>query len=249
MDNHVYKISPSVLSYGWDGCRHCFYRQVKYAEQQPSIQLPGIFSSLGSLAEKEILGQHTSQFCPTMPAGTVRYHELWVTSEPIMLSANAGVYFKGRFDIAVELDGGGYVIPDLKTGRYNERHFEAYSRQVHSYALALEHPAYKATKLSPVVGMGVLYWSPEVAVVDSHGLSYLGAFDWREVSRDDQAFMAVLEEVVDLLEGPEPRPEVCTTCAHCHDGSTCGAAKGGFGTGCTCCWWCVYRHGSGLADD
>jgi hypothetical protein len=244
----VYRISPSVLSYGWAGCKHCFYRQIKLGERQPSIQLPRVFTEFDKLAKDLILGRRTDEFCSQLPAGVVRYHSNYVLSEPIMFGANSGLYFSGYIDIAIEMDVGGFLIPDLKTGSFNEKALEMYGRQVHAYAHALEHPAHGRMRLSPVEGLGVLYWSPEFAGATGNTFSYGGMFDWREVERDDASFMATLREIVALLDGPEPAPFICAHCEHCSDDSACSAARYGQ-TPCTCCWWCIYRHGSGLDED
>ena len=41
-----YRLSPSDLTFLYDGCKHCFVLKVKHGVSQPSIPLPGIFSKM-----------------------------------------------------------------------------------------------------------------------------------------------------------------------------------------------------------
>ncbi len=41
-----YKLSPSDLTFAYEGCKRCFYQRVVNNIAQPSIPLPSIFSKI-----------------------------------------------------------------------------------------------------------------------------------------------------------------------------------------------------------
>ena len=41
-----YKLSPSELTYLYNGCKFCFWLKVKHGIPQPSMPMPGIFSAI-----------------------------------------------------------------------------------------------------------------------------------------------------------------------------------------------------------
>jgi hypothetical protein len=90
-----------------------------------------------------------------------------------------------------------------------------YGRQLHAYALALEHPADGALALSPISRLGLIYFTPDSCAHPGPLRQALeGNLKWIEVLRDDAAFMGFLESVVLLLDGPMPplEPASCGWC-------------------------------------
>jgi hypothetical protein len=54
-----YRLSPSDLTFLYDGCKHCFVLKVKYGISPPAIPIPGVFSIIASLQKNHYAGQRT----------------------------------------------------------------------------------------------------------------------------------------------------------------------------------------------
>lgn len=211
-----YKLSPSDLTYLYDGCKHCFVLKVKYGISQPSIPMAPIFGKIGGLQKEYYSGKRTEIIGPGLPPGTFTYGEKWVRSRPFEFPQSASTCFvNGRFDIVAALDDGSYAVLDFKTASPSEEKVDLYSRQLHAYALALENPAPGALELRPVSKLGLLFFTPDACEAGSSGRQLLhGNMTWAEVQRGDSAFLQFLAEVVNLLDEPTPPPEP-DTCDWC----------------------------------
>jgi len=213
-----YKLSPSDLTFLYDGCKHCFALKVKHGISQPSIPIPGIFSVIAGLQKNYYSDMRTEKFCPDLPPGIVTYGEKRVISKPFELAGcDSTCYISGRFDIVASLDDGSFALLDFKTGNPDEEKTNMYSRQLHAYALALENPAEGVIGLKPVSKLGLLYFSPDnCELVSSNRQVLQGNMDWIEIPRDYEAFHCFLQEVVQLLDGPlpQPDPDNCDWCAY-----------------------------------
>lgn len=211
-----YKLSPSDFTFLYEGCKRCYYLKVVHNISQPSIPLPSIFSKIAYLLKNHYDGKHTKELYPELPPGRVVYSERYVKSEPIQLAGhNATCFISGRFDIVVEFDDNTYGVIDFKTGNPNEEHQTLYSRQLHAYAYALEHPAPGSLGLSPVSKMGLLYFHPSKTSQSTiDWLSYDAKINWIETNKDEQGFLDFIEEVLSVLESdraPDPSPD-CQWC-------------------------------------
>jgi len=213
-----YKLSPSDLTFLYDGCKHCFVLKVKHGISQPSIPIPGIFSIIASLQKDYYSDMRTEDFCPELPPGVVTHGEKWVRSKPINLEGcESTFYINGRFDVVATLDDGSYGILDFKTGNPNEEKTKMYSRQLHAYALALENPEGEALQLTPISKLGLLYFTPDTCEHTSANQQILkGDLSWIEVKRDDTSFNNFLRDAIQLLDGPLPpsEPDSCNWCAY-----------------------------------
>jgi hypothetical protein len=211
-----YKLSPSDLTFTYEGCKRCFYQKVVNNIAQPSIPLPSIFSKIASLLKDYYDGKHTSELHVALPSGIVSLGEKQVTSEVIQLpNHEATCFISGRFDIVTSFDDGSYGVIDFKTSNPNSESADLYSRQLHAYAYALEHPAPGKLSLSPVTKLGLLYFYP--SSVSQHNIDQLfyGAdITWVEIEKDEQGFLRFIDEVLDVLELPEA-PEHSPNCQWC----------------------------------
>ena len=91
-----------------------------------------------------------------------------------------------------------------------------YSRQLCAYAYALEHPAPRALGLSPISRMGLFVVTPDrFEPAANNEMVFVNRTIWMDVPRDDEAFLALLGEVVALLDAPEP-PESAEDCETCN---------------------------------
>lgn len=212
-----YKLSPSDLTFVYQGCKRCFYQKVVNNIVQPSIPLPSIFSQIASLLKNHYDGKHTSELHVDLPPGIVSYGEKYVRSQNIeLLNHNATCYINGRFDIAVSFDDGTYGVIDFKTSNPSKDSANMYSRQLHAYAYALEHPTAGSLELSPITKLGLLYFYPDsINQQSNERLSYGAEITWVEIEKDERGFLNFIDEVLDVLELPEA-PEQSPNCQWCN---------------------------------
>lgn len=215
-----YKLSPSDLTFLYEGCKRCFVLKVKHGISQPSIPIPGVFSTIASLQKTYYSGKRTEEFCQGLPPGIVKFGEKKVRSITISFDGlESTCVIIGRFDVVVEFDDGSYGVLDFKTGDPNDEKTEIYSRQLHAYALALENPAEGALELRPVSRLGLLYFTPDACEYKAAGRQILsGQITWVEIQKDEEKFLDFLKEVVLLLDGALPEPaENCEWCRYLQD--------------------------------
>lgn len=211
-----YKLSPSDLTFSYEGCKRCFYLKVAKGIAQPSIPLPSIFSKIASLLKNHYDGKRTSELHVDLPPGAVSLGEKYVRSIPIKLpNHDSTCYISGRFDIVISFDDGTYGVIDFKTGNPSRESANLYRRQLQAYAYALEHPAPRALALSPITKMGLLYFYPSSINQQSiQQLNYEADITWIEVKKDEQGFLIFIDEVLDVLESPTI-PEHSPNCQWC----------------------------------
>ena len=211
-----YRLSPSDLTFLYEGCKRCFYLKVINGIYQPSIPLPSIFSQIAGLLKNHYDGKHTSELPIALPPGTMSYGEQWVRSRIIHLpNHSATCYINGRFDMAVSFEDATYGVIDFKTGNPNMEWSSLYGRQLSAYAYSLEHPAANTLALSPVTKLGLLYFYP--SAISQHcieRLAYEAEITWIEVEKNEQRFLDFIAEVLDVLEWPEA-PESSPSCQWC----------------------------------
>jgi hypothetical protein len=216
----IYTISPSDLTYTWDGCKRCFYLKVKknILYRGP---FPGMFGRMGNLTSNYYLNKPAREISPTLPAGIVKYREKWVKSSPIDFPGTSSqCVLRGRFDAAIAFEDGTYGIIDYKTSDATEEQAAFYSRQLSAYAYALENPAAGALCLSPITRLGLFIITPSRFEQTTIGeMAFVTGTTWMEVPRDDETFLALLREVVALLDEPDPPPagEDCGLCNYRRD--------------------------------
>lgn len=215
-----YKINPSDLTFLYDGCKYCFVNKVKYGIAQPSIPIPGVFSTIASLQKEYYSDKRTEVFCPELPPGTVKYGEKRVQSKPISFEGmESTCYITGRFDIVIQYDDGTYAVVDFKTANPNEEKSAMYGRQLHAYTYALENPEQGALSLSPISTLGLLYFMPDkCGLVSGEQIRQIleGNLQWVEIRRKDDDFLKLLRDIVVLLDGetPPPDPVNCDWCRY-----------------------------------
>lgn len=211
-----FKLSPSDLTFLWDECPRCFYLKVAHSASRPAAPFPKIFSRIDKLMKGYYKDLPTGEFSPGLPAGTVRFGERLVTSTPIAIPGRtSSAYIRGKFDSVVEFAGGGYGVVDFKTSETRPEHVAFYSRQLHAYAYALEHPSAGAFALSPIIHLGLVCVEPVAMQRTADGqIAYLGAATWLECPLDKDGFLALIDQVLALLEQPQP-PEPHPACSYC----------------------------------
>ncbi len=211
-----YKLSPSDLTFSYEGCKRCFYQKVVNNIAQPSIPLPSIFSQIASLLKNHYDGKHTSELHVNLPPGIVSHGEKWVKSQSIQLPNHEDTcYISGRVDIVVSFDDGTYGVIDFKTSDPTKNSAWLYSRQLHAYAYALEHPAEGRLALSPVTKLGLLYFYPDNITQNSiDRINYGAEIVWVKVEKDEEGFLRFIDDVLEVLELPEA-PKHSPECQWC----------------------------------
>ena len=218
MSAHIWKLSPSDLTFLWDECPRCFYLKVVRKFNRPPTAFPGIFSKIDSLMKHYFAGRSTAEFTPELPPGVVKYGGLSVESEALQLPGHsASCMLAGKFDSVLEFEDGSYAVVDFKTTSPRPEHVAFYSRQLHAYTYALENPAPGKLSLAPVTRMGL--FSLDLDGLERYStdrLALLGPVHWQECPRDDAGFLTFLDRVLGVLEQPEaPAPgEKCGFCKY-----------------------------------
>jgi CRISPR/Cas system-associated exonuclease Cas4 (RecB family) len=204
------------LTFLWDECPRCFYLKVVRGISRPAAPFPRIFSRIDKLMKGYFQEKATAEIAVELPAGRVRFGERWVHSTPIELPGGAAsAYLKGKFDTVVEFDDGGYGVVDFKTSEAKAEHVAFYSRQLHAYAYALEHPAANAFALAPISRLGLLCVEPVTMDRSADGqLAYFGSVTWLECPLDMPGFEAFIASILTVLAQPSP-PPAAEKCAYC----------------------------------
>lgn len=212
-----YKLSPSDLTFSYEGCKRCFYLKVVKGISQPSIPLPSIFTKIASLLKDHYDGKRTDELHTELPTGVVSLGEKYVKSMPIELpNHDSTCYISGRFDIVISFDDGTYGVIDFKTGNPSRESVNLYRRQLQAYAYALEHPAPHALALAPITKLGLLYFYPSSINQQSiQRLNYETDITWIEIEKDEDNFLQFVNDVLNVLELPEA-PAHSQDCPWCH---------------------------------
>jgi CRISPR/Cas system-associated exonuclease Cas4 (RecB family) len=219
----MYKLSPSDLTFTWDGCKYCFYMKVKHNITYRG-PFPGIFGKMANLTSNFYQDKPTSEISPDLPSGTMKFKEKYVKSAPISIPGiSSQAYIRGRFDAVIEFEDGSYGVVDYKTSEAKEEHAAFYSRQLSAYAYALENPASQALHLSPVSKLGLYVITPERYEMSlGEEMVFVNKTTWVEVQRDDEAFLGLIGEILSMLDAPNP-PEPSKSCPTCNYRSKMGA--------------------------
>ncbi len=205
---HNWKLSPSDFAFLWEECKRCFYLRIARSFQRPRPIMPKIFTLIDSEMKNYYSQKRTEDIATEMPPGVVAYGEKWVESQPITLPGfSATCFVKGKFDTVVRFDDGTFGVIDFKTSQRKSEHIPLYSRQLHAYAYALEHPGGHGFAAKPVTQLGLLVFEPSQYRQGKTGrVGFAGDISWVPVPRDDAKFMEFLTQVVTILESPEPPP-------------------------------------------
>lgn len=210
-----YTLSPSDLTFLWDGCKFCFYMKVRHSISY-SGPFPGMFGSMGNLTSQYYQDKPASILSPGLPAGIVKYKEKWVKSTPIHFPGTGSqCIIRGRFDAVIEFEDGSYGIVDYKTSNASEEKAAFYSRQLSAYAYALENPAQGATHFAPITRLGLFIITPQrYETTSNEEIAFITQTTWMDVPRDEAGFMEFLSGVMSVLDGAEPpaSAEKCPLC-------------------------------------
>jgi len=213
---NLYTLSPSDLTFLWDGCKFCFYMKVKHniVYRGP---FPGMFGTMGNLTSNFYQDKPSSEISSSLPAGIVKFKEKWVKSSPIIFAGiSSQCVIRGRFDAVVAFEDGSYGIIDYKTSDASSEKAAFYSRQLSAYAYALENPAAGALSFAPITRLGLFIITPQrYEMVKNDEAAFITRTTWMDVPRDDKGFMEFLGEVMAVLDAPQA-PQSADGCGLCN---------------------------------
>ena len=106
------------------------------------------------------------------------------------------------------------ILIDYKTTAPAADHVKLYTRQLHSYALALEYPERKSLHLSPVTTIGIMSVDPVEMVDFDRGGAFRLETTWIPIEKDYVAFKLFLTEVFSVLDAAVP-PMANPDCRFC----------------------------------
>jgi len=212
----MYKLSPSDFAYLYEDCKLCYWLKIKHGITPPSGIFPGVFSSMNSLVQGQMVGHNLNEFSKDLPKIKVIQQEGWVASKPV---PGTSVYLSGKYDLLCENGDGTYTVVDLKISKPDVGKIEKYKTQLGAYKFALENPnsgeAIKVSKLA------LLIFYPEKATYNDRGAVIDFPAKWLEIPVDENEFIAFMKEVNALLAGDAPvESDTCQLCNYRHQGET-----------------------------
>jgi len=215
--NTSYKLSPSDLTFLWDECQRCFYLKVARKFNRPGMPFPSIFNRIDRLMKDFFYQLPTEEISPALPSGQVAFSSKWVYSAPISFPhRSSSCYIRGIFDTVLQFDDGSYAVVDFKTTQPKAEHVNFYSRQLHAYSYALENPNPGKFSLRPVTTLGLLCVEPvQMSRTAQGNLAYEGQVTWLDCPKDDQTFLAFIDQVLEVLDASDP-PAAHPKCGFCN---------------------------------
>ena len=210
----MYKLSPSDFAYLYEDCKLCYWLKIKQGIMPPPSIFPGVFSSMNSLMQGQMVGHSLKEFGSGLPDIKVTKQEGWVKSEPI---AGTSVFVSGKYDLLCENGDGTFTVVDLKISKPEVDKIDKYKTQLGAYKYALEHAAegesIKITKLA------LLIFYPEKVEFNADGAIMDFPAKWFEIPIDDNSFVLFMGEIDRLLAGPAPKEsDTCGLCKYRHQG-------------------------------
>jgi hypothetical protein len=204
-------IAPSDLTFGLSTCKRCIW--IKYWFK---VTMPGQFPLVKPLAdaqEEHFRRAAMQDLDPNLAPGVVKQWGQWVKSAPLVIAGRQSQWkILGIYDLLAHYEDGSVGIIDCKVSDSDRDNGVFYAPQLEAYAHALENP--DRGKPFPVSSMGLLVWKLNgvTETADgSHGFAVTQHY--LPVERDSAKFSALLEELVDVIDGdfPDAGPE-CPTC-------------------------------------
>ena len=130
-------ISPSDLTFAWDGCHRCLWLKYNHGVSAP-LFMP-LVGELSALQEAHFDNAETQNVAPVLPAGRVRDRGGWVKSRPIEVQGQPTPYaIRGKYDLLIDFEDGSVGIIDCKFQGRDTDKSDFYAAQLEAYAFALE---------------------------------------------------------------------------------------------------------------
>jgi hypothetical protein len=210
------KLSPSDLTFLWDECPRCFYLKYLHGINRPAAPFPSIFGAIDRLMKAQFAGHPASDLDRSLPPGVVTVTEQWIESLAVILPNHTlSCFLRGKLDAILDFNDGSHGVVDFKTSEPKPAQIPFYSRQLHAYAYALEHPIPGRLSRSPISVLGLYVETPHATLAATTSeISFHFRSTWLNVPFQESSFLGFLDKVLALLELPEP-PPAGESCAYC----------------------------------
>jgi hypothetical protein len=215
----ILKIAISDLLYLLPECSRCFYLKAHGLLDRPRTPFPKIFSAIDRAIKEALNGVRTEYLAIGMPKGAICADGWWVRSDSLSTPGISACFsLRGRLDLLIELDAGGFGIVRVATSRQSEEFVHLRSLELHGLAWCVENPS-SATALpaGSVSELGILTFEPGGFLLGNvAGGNLVGNLKWTAVERDQRWFGRRMDEVATLLdhEAPPPPDPDCMWCRH-----------------------------------
>tara|TARA_B100000315_G_C14381870_1_gene497829 strand:+ start:62 stop:775 length:714 start_codon:yes stop_codon:yes gene_type:complete len=210
--------APSELDF--INCKRCFFiNKVKGFKLPPNI--PGVFSTFDRSQKKYFISKDTDILSKELPKGkffkTVTQEEIKarlkknlqglnelelpakIGSSELRDKKNRIFILGGLPDLIVKLKDG-YGILDFKSTSELDKS-QNYKYQLESYAQILENPNNKTPKLSPVLLIGLIQFTPkEIISHENNSISQKWKMQYFKLKRNKDGFYNRITELTDIIE-------------------------------------------------
>jgi len=206
-------ISPSDLTFSWDGCHRCLWLYYNHQVKAP-LFMP-LVGEIAEMQELSCLGKTSADLHPEIPEGKVESHGGWVVSKPIEVAGQVTPYaIRGKYDLLMEFPDGTYGVVDCKFQARDSDKSGFYSPQLEAYAFGLENPAKGEPK--KISSLGLLVWSPVKIRGNSSGNFGMELkCSWYPMERNPEALQARLSEFIGVIAGTVPESKAkCDQCSY-----------------------------------
>lgn len=206
-------ISPSDLTFGLSTCRRCLWLKYWF-----KLTAPGKFplvKSLSTAQEESFRHTRHEDISPLLRPGKIKQWGQWVRSQPITINGEVTRWkILGLYDLLGHNDDGTLALIDCKVSDSERDNGAFYAPQLEAYAYAIENPA--SAKRFEVATMGLLVWKLNGAVWSADSkVGFSSDQRYIPVERDHAGFMALLTDVIQLLDGAMPDPGAeCDICSY-----------------------------------
>lgn len=209
MANALLKITPSDFKYLWEECKYCYYEKVVNNSLRPSTPFPGIFNKMNGQMQTMAIGREVSELVKELPAGKFNSQEVFLKSKAI--PNRSMCYVTGRLDILTEFEDGTYGIIDLKITDPRDESLYKFSRQLHAYKYAMEHP----DEGDPITisKLGLIVVSPQEVSFHKGHIFFRTRPIWKEFEINMNDFFEFIDGISDFLKGNAPSPS--PSCSFC----------------------------------
>jgi hypothetical protein len=209
-------VSPSSFGFLYEECPACYYNTVHGLRRRPQTPFPSIFTSIDRAMKTHFAAAGMHAIAGERRRFRVLAQDGWVRSAPIPVRGHdLTLTIRGTFDSVLQFEDRRRAVCDWKTAPVKVELLPKYSRQLHAYAYALEHPALDEAKKIDELGLGVFEPAAFASSNDAQA-SLTGGLTWMSMERDDVAFGRFLQTVGRLLALPSaPAPSAhCAFCAY-----------------------------------
>jgi len=206
-------ISPSDLTFSWDGCHRCLWLYYNHQVKAP-LFMP-LVADLAEMQEVSYIGKTTADMHPALPEGKVHSHAGFVQSKPIVVNGVETKFaIRGKYDLVMEFPDGTFGVIDCKFQARDNDKSGFYSPQLEAYALALENPAKGEPK--KISSLGLLVWSPvKIRGASSGNFGMELKCSWYPIERNPEALQARLNEFIGVIsDSVPPSKDNCEQCRY-----------------------------------